>query len=61
MTGQQVSNAIVDGFRGAFETALGAAFLAAHVGPSLVLWALVLAVPLSIARRHLRRPAMSRP
>jgi hypothetical protein len=51
----QIRNAIVDGFRGAFESALGAALLAARVGPSLVLWGVLLMSPAWIVYRRRRR------
>ena len=51
---RQFRNAIVDGFRGAFESALGLALFGARVGPALLLWGLVLAWPVWLVRRRYR-------
>ena len=51
---RQFRNAIVDGFRGAFESALGLAVFGARVGPALLLWGLVLAWPVWLVRRRYR-------
>lgn len=51
---RQFRNAIVDGFRGAFESGLGVALLAARVGPALLLWGMVLAWPVWLLRRRYR-------
>lgn len=45
-------NALVDGFRSAFEGALAAALALLRVGPSAVLWVLVLAWPARIIWRR---------
>jgi hypothetical protein len=52
-------NALVDGFRSAFQSGLEAALLVIRIGPALLLWVLVLALPARAFLRWRRRVATS--
>jgi Domain of unknown function (DUF4349)/Putative zinc-finger len=51
----QLRNAIVDGFRSAFQSLLALVLFLAESGPTLVLWLLVLAIPARLLWRRYRR------
>jgi hypothetical protein len=57
--GTRLQNAMVDGYRGAVETALGIALFALRYGPGLLLWMALLAPFMFVLRRIARRAAVS--
>jgi hypothetical protein len=48
----RLRNAIVDGYSGAISGALAVALLLAHVGPTLVLWGIVVGLPVWFVKRR---------
>jgi hypothetical protein len=59
-TGARLWNALVEGYRGAVESALGLLLVLLAYGPVLLLWALILFWPARFAWRRLRTLAASR-
>ena len=53
-TGTMLWNALADGFRSAVDTVLGVAEFLLRTGPSLLVWALILWWPASVAFRRIR-------